>query len=365
MSDKPKPLHSSDKITLLKARDGKILAKRFTRQDGELTKRSYDRAYEFQVWQIDLSGVDDLGRLINDVADQAAVCVIRGEPRPGINRDRARRRLHDGTDPDTGEILVEATFDPAARRWGALDLDGLEPSHGLVADTEVAFRIVQRALPAEFQGVTCVWQHTASAGIKPGVHARLWYWFDRPVADHELKCWLSGVPVDRSLFNPVQVHYTATPLFSDPADDPIAERIVLLRGDTDVIAVPEITLPEANPDADRVTTEIRAKRTDYIPDSELTETRLYNYVRTVLDNVRGAPTGQRHERLRNAAIKLGSLCVAGLGDWEATERALWDAGCAALDEATRRERIRDGSLRRTIAWGFERAQDKPNLPEGF
>ena len=365
MLDEPTSPHPGDKITLLTACDGKILAKRYTRKNGELTKRSYDRAYEFQVRQIDLNGIDDLGHLISDAADRPAVCVIRGEPRPGINWERARRLLHDKTDPDTGEIVAEATFAPAPHCWGALDLDGLEPSRGLVVGTDDAFKIVQGVLPAEFQGVTCVWQHTASAGIKPGVHARLWYWFDRPVADNELKCWLADVPVDRSLFNGVQPHYTATPIFSDPADDPLAERIVLLRGDTDVIAVPEITLPEANPDADRVTTEIRAKRADYIPDSELTETRLYRYVRTVLDNVRGAPTGQRHERLRNAAIKLGSLCVAGLGDWEATERALWDAGCAALDEATRRERIRDGSLRRTIAWGFERAQNKPNLPEGF
>jgi hypothetical protein len=63
-----------------------------------------------------------------------------------------------------------------------------------------------RRYPPEFQNVSTWWQMTNSAGIKPGIRLRLWFWLDRPVTDDEAKRWLAYAPVDQALYSPVQVH---------------------------------------------------------------------------------------------------------------------------------------------------------------
>ena len=65
----------------------------------------------------------------------------------------------------------------------------------------------------------------------------LWFWLERTCSDNELKTWLSGCPVDMRMFNPIQIHLTANPQFSDGAVDPYPNRSGLFKAGTGVSTV--------------------------------------------------------------------------------------------------------------------------------
>jgi hypothetical protein len=79
-------------------------------------------------------------------------------------------------------------------------------------------------------------------GIKQGkVRLHLWYWLSRPCSDAEMKGWLQESPVDLALFNPVQMHFTANPVFLDGATDPFPDRSGMYQpSDLVEVAAPEL-----------------------------------------------------------------------------------------------------------------------------
>ena len=70
-----------------------------------------------------------------------------------------------------------------------------------------------------------------------GSDVHLWFWLDRPCSDNEMKAWLSGCPVDMRMFNPIQIHLTANPQFSDGAVDPYPNRSGLFEAGTGISTV--------------------------------------------------------------------------------------------------------------------------------
>ncbi|WP_285675081.1 hypothetical protein, partial [Paralimibaculum aggregatum] len=189
-------------ITILRALDGRRLAKRWSRGHARLA--SHDNAKWFSVETATLSGARDLAGLLGRLSGDPFACVIRGVPRSGIDPNRTRRTCR-GSD---------ACFDAAPLRWVALDIDGAQlPETADPLDPDDVLEAVLAILPEAFDGVAFAWQLTGSHAIRPGARVRLWFWLDRPVADAELKLWLCGVPhLDHALFNPVQLHYTAAPI---------------------------------------------------------------------------------------------------------------------------------------------------------
>ena len=132
------------------------------------------------------------------------------------------------------------TYEASPRRWIALDVDGVPepPCLTFAAEPEEGVEHVLGLVPEPFADASCWWQATASAGIKPGIRCRLWFWLSRPVSDAEAKGWLARAPVDRSLFSPVMPHYTAPPILETGTPDPVARRSGIRRGLTDVVEVP-------------------------------------------------------------------------------------------------------------------------------
>jgi hypothetical protein len=213
--------NSLDQMTVLHALDGKFATKRITRtQDGKIKIKGYDRSYWFRVEQRPIDGFDDLAAALTGLTGDPHAFVIRGEPRPGIDRNRARRRLHQhGTEP--------ATFAPAARRWLTIDVDKIKAPAltDPIVDPNDAVEYVIGRLPPEFHDISCYWHFTASQSL-PGYEGllslRLWYWLDRACADDELKRWAAKTNadagfklVDPALYSPAQPHYTAAPIFID------------------------------------------------------------------------------------------------------------------------------------------------------
>jgi hypothetical protein len=121
-----------------------------------------------------------------------------------------RRLLH--TDPKTGD---PPTLLDVPRRWVALNFDSMPLPKNHEPDCIFSCGIAAvLALPAEFRGAAFVAQATASHGIKPGAHLRIWAWFDRPATGAELAHWLRGVPhLDPASFRAAQPIFTAAPIF--------------------------------------------------------------------------------------------------------------------------------------------------------
>ena len=160
--------------------------------------------------------------------------VVRGRLLPHADPARCRRLSDRAAHGDA------VTFAPALRRWLALDVDGVPEPLCLTfaAEPEAGVEHVLGMLPEPFADASCWWQATSSAGIKPGIRCRLWFWLSRPVSDGEAKGWMAGHPVDRSLFTPVALHYTAAPILAAGMPDPVIRRSGVRRGLSDLVEVP-------------------------------------------------------------------------------------------------------------------------------
>ena len=104
-----------------------------------------------------------------------------------------------------------------------IDIDSLAWD-GNINNQQAMLSYAIQQLPTEFQIVDCWYHCSSSMGIKAGIRVHLWFWLERPCSDDELKAWLSGYPVDNSLFNPIQIHLTANPRFIEGATDPFPQR---------------------------------------------------------------------------------------------------------------------------------------------
>ena len=167
------------------------------------------------------------------LAAQPTACVIRGTP--NTEHPTRRRKTH---------------FNDAPQAWVMLDIDALRLPKHLQASTysneHAAYAITQ--LPIEFQGVSCVWQASASAGRDhKTLKLHLWFMLDRALTAAELRVWLKSCKaIDPSTLRCVQPHYTADPI---GASFYSGERLGLLRSALDAVPVPaEIAAPE-HPDA--------------------------------------------------------------------------------------------------------------------
>lgn len=140
------------------------------------------------------------------------------------------RRLKDPR-PDAPQ-----TFDPAPHRWIMFDVDGA--AGDMCSNAQAAVAALKATLPSPWNTAACYWQASASAGIKPGVRAHLWYWLDRAVDDGEAKRIATGLKaaynVDTQLYHAIQPHFCADPVFVG-GEDPMEERSGLIPGTPEAI----------------------------------------------------------------------------------------------------------------------------------
>ena len=150
-----------------------------------------------------------------------------------------RRLKHDPEDNTYG------TLEAKAQQWLAFDIDTIESEHLHIRDRpeEAARYVVENFLPEAFHGATCIYHWTSSAGVKDftTVKVRLWFWASEPASSADLKrlCLGLDLKVDAAIFNPIQLHFTATPIFVG-MDDPMPVRLGLYKGKTDTVVLPDI-----------------------------------------------------------------------------------------------------------------------------
>lgn len=206
-------------ITILRAPDDFWLCKRFSLSDDQLGAEpiSFPSRYDVENRAVDC--LLELSELLNDLEAQANACVIRGSLREGHATSGVLRRTAGANDP----------FLPNDCQWLCIDIDDLELPDDLSDFNEEQRAVAEYAaihLPRDFLDVDFHWQFSSSMGIKPGIRIHLWFWLSRPITDQEAKAWLTDAEtnVDFSLFSPIQPHFTATPIFEEPAADPVQTR---------------------------------------------------------------------------------------------------------------------------------------------
>jgi hypothetical protein len=215
----------SDFLTQLTSSEGKPAAKRFRLVDGILQKQDMQMSMFFDTDTVPVSSLHELAAALSELQQDTASMVIRGALIEGRETQSIRRTGKASLWNDPG-----SNFNAMPRQWCMIDIDDL-PLPPEFADISVhqkdilAYTVAR--LPEAFRGVDCYFQFSASMGIKTDmVRVHLWYWLDRPANDREMTAWLSQseVPVDLSLFRPVQPHFTAHPVFVEGAVDPLPAR---------------------------------------------------------------------------------------------------------------------------------------------
>ena len=237
------PQESGDLLTLVKCARGFVLAKRIKRAaDGSIKRLDYDKATHFACAQVAVESIFGLSHfLAREVESNPRLAIIRGKAVDAEGRDldqdlieyRLRRSTHQPDGPPT--------YRAAAHRVTMFDIEGgrlpsrLDPRREPVACVR---HVLEWLMPAEFRDVTCYYQVSSRTGFAPDFGVHLWFWLENPWSDGQCKAFADWVNahsvtdarIDRSVFNPVQLHYTSRPIFENGVVDPVPQRSGLLLG---------------------------------------------------------------------------------------------------------------------------------------
>jgi hypothetical protein len=187
--------------------------------EGEI---SPDFSYRYDFDEIGpFDDIDGLYPAIELLADLPETIVVRGQPIPGIATPARRLTKRDDKTGDG------PTLRAVPRSWAMIDIDSMDcPNHiHFPSDPQAGAEYARGKLPRAFHDVRCIWQASGSAGFKPGIRVHLWFWFDRPVSDAELRSLEWGVRIDLAPFTANQPHFVA-----DPNLDGVADRMAARRG---------------------------------------------------------------------------------------------------------------------------------------
>jgi hypothetical protein len=165
------------------------------------------------------SGIESLFDIIQRAAQQPRLTAIRGAVvERSVNEKLVNKRYREHPEKAAPDI------EDAARFWLMLDIDSKpepEDFDWLSDPRRAAIWAAKKYLPGSFRNGAFVYQYSSSAGFKPGLRLHFWFWLEEPLTCPEVKRILQRSRVDLSLYNPVQPHYTASPILRG-MEDPIA-----------------------------------------------------------------------------------------------------------------------------------------------
>lgn len=232
-------------LTILTCHDaGKKATKQFQMQpDGCPQKISFNAGKFFTWEEMEVHNLKTLGEALERLAHEPNKFVIRGKIKPDMP-PVVQRKLHE----------PNAAFDATPRPYIMLDIDKREYPEfmNLEENPEEVVEWVLGGLPQPFQNTSCYYAFSSSQNVpqkgKISNHTaslHLWFWCDKAVGDNEWKWYFHQYPLatDAALFSPVQIHYTANPIFTD-MKDPLPKRSGFYHGQKDILEVPQIPAPE-------------------------------------------------------------------------------------------------------------------------
>lgn len=325
-------------LTILTCEQGHTATKTFT-PDGV---QAFSAGWRYTIRGRAAIGIEGLHRLLGKLARHPQSFVIRGVPREGLDLSmthRRRYRVEEGSDE-----LVE--FVPASQRWICVDVDTLV-NPGATDERERAMELLC-ALPRCFASAGCVVQWSSSAGMDGWalLKAHLWFALDRPAYCKSWKAWWAGeiaagrsAPIDLALYNPVQPHYTGSPIFERMSDPLAGQRLLLVPG-------PPVRVPSAVVDLEGWQEQERQREQDRISAARAEAARralmpvwgrargderyAHGALRRACEAVASTPVGGRHDRLRDEAWALWRFVESNDLSEQEWRDALHSAGVASL-----------------------------------
>ena len=233
----------TDHVTLLTAKPGKFACKRFTKRGTVVEKQDYDAGWEFgMLTPMPAANISDLSNLLLAVETMQQVFIVRGEPVDTTFVGKYVQRTGSG---EGSRFKGNFKSPPAGHQFILIDIDKypLPKKLSLNRDVLAVCEYLVSQLPPEFHNISYHYQLSSSAGIgNPRlISMHLWFYLNRPIPDLQLKDWAKAVNktkgvklVDDALFQHVQIHYTARPIFIG-MPDPFPVRSALVRKDSDEV----------------------------------------------------------------------------------------------------------------------------------
>ena len=184
----------------------------------------------FSLTEHHIDGIIDLSMLLHRLEHQPKACLIRGRY---VGDDTAKAR--DAEDYQPGKVRrANDYFDDQPLHSVMIDIDGYQ---GTIE------HFINNKLPAAWRDVSYHWQLSSSSGhpskAEAGLRAHVWFWMASALTSAQLKAFAQSVdlPADMALFNPVQAHYTANPIFERGCKDPITARSGFEIGNADEVVL--------------------------------------------------------------------------------------------------------------------------------
>lgn len=212
-----------DTLSVLHSNPNLPMAKKWL-LDGAI--KPYSNAKYFKLEQSTIRNILGLSELLKQLEATPNACIIRGryvgdelsQEKSGdeYKKEKVLRRNDIFVDQPLHTILIE--------------VDDYEPIFCELTDLSTCIsEYISLNLPKSFQGASYYWQLSNSAGhpTKQGIlKVHLWFWLAKACTSEELKQWAKAVNLnsDHSVFNSIQIHYTAAPVFESGLTDPIPVR---------------------------------------------------------------------------------------------------------------------------------------------
>jgi hypothetical protein len=199
------------------------LSKRWC-SDGSI--QAFGNSKHFAGREIQVSDFGEMAAVLTSLHAKPRACVIRGK--------------FTGQDI-SNTVRQKDVFADTEHHWLLIDVDKYQPLEvdPVSEPVESIEQYISEHLPPEFHQASYHWQLSNSAGhpSKQGLRAHLWFWSETPHTSATLRAWGKGYHVDQSLFDEIQIHYTAAPVFDEGVTDPVPARHGTVRKTSDSVAL--------------------------------------------------------------------------------------------------------------------------------
>lgn len=200
-----------DSISILK-HSAIPLAKTW-RIDGSVT--AYQDAKYFSLIEKPISNLKDLSGVLHELEGDSKACVIRG-----MYKGDDYARQVDSEFKQGNVRRQKRLFEDKPHHWVLIEIDDFKPllADPILAPVEAINEYITSCLPDCFHEISYHWQLSNSAGHLKNIDklkAHVWFWLEKSYTSDQLKAWAeqNNIALDKSVFNTVQIHYTASPIF--------------------------------------------------------------------------------------------------------------------------------------------------------
>lgn len=240
----------ADCLTVLSCTSPHVATKTHYWMGDHWETKAFNAGGKFVSVTIPVTGIADFSEKLKNIEAHSESFLIRGLPLPHVKRNEPHRRLkHDRAD---GEKATYRSPDEG-HFYFMVDIDKLPLPEALRLTPDTIGRVMKYAishLPEEFADVSYYWQLSSSAGLRDQstISAHLFFWSSLRLTDDELKRWGKHVNqqrgfklIDCALFNDVQPHFIAKPIFGGGSDPfPVRSGLTIKGSDSVNVVIPEL-----------------------------------------------------------------------------------------------------------------------------